>query len=128
MKEGDKKSDQEEAGWKYSPGNDASQHSPEEPEATDSKSPKTSDDKNAIKWTASEFVEHEKGLGSLAVLVLVVLVLVAGLYFFTLNIFTTCAVAVMAIIFGVAASHKPRTIEYRLDSSGLTAGNKFYPY
>jgi hypothetical protein len=82
----------------------------------------------AVEWTASEFVAHEKGAGWYVILALVALVVAAGSYLLTKDMFSTVVVLLMAAVFGIASARKPRVVSYRLDWSGLTVGRKFYPY
>lgn len=84
--------------------------------------------KTSVEWTASEYVAHEKGVAWYLVLGLGAVLVATVLYFITKDIFSGVVILVMAAIFGVAGSHKPRVIEYKLDNAGLTAGKKFYPY
>ncbi|HJQ09223.1 MAG TPA: hypothetical protein VJ836_07120 [Candidatus Saccharimonadales bacterium] len=86
------------------------------------------DEADSVSWTASEFVEHEKGTGWFALLTLVMLVGVALLYLITRDVISTVAVAILGIVIGVAAGRKPRVIPYKLDRSGLTINTRFHPY
>lgn len=81
-----------------------------------------------IEWTASEFIHHEKGtqwyliLGAGAVLV-------AGLvYLITNDLISTITIIIITAIFGFLAGRKPQVTSYRIDSSGVTLGNKSYPW
>lgn len=81
-----------------------------------------------ITWTASEFIEHNKGFGWYALLALATIVLAGLIFLLTRDKMTTTVVIVAGIIFGVYAARKPRTLNYRLDAHGLTIGEKFYDY
>jgi hypothetical protein len=114
--DGDKKTAPEpEAGWKYQ-------------SAAGGDEGVSSDAPAEVEWTASEFVAHEKGVGWYLLLATAALVIAAVIYFVSKEMFSPIVILVMALILGVAGAHKPRTIAYRLDASGLTAGKKFYPY
>lgn len=115
---------QEEAGWQYK-----SVTGVEPVRSTaDSEDASQKPSRETVEWTASEFVAHEKGFGWYALLVLATLIIAACLYFATRDAFAVAVAVIMAIIFGIAGSHKPRVIAYKLDRSGLTAGTRFYPY
>lgn len=118
MKGDDKKSDgqQEKDGWQYKTVDD---------DADDVAAPA---DNGVVEWSASEFVAHEKGFGWYAGLSVAALLAAALVYVATREIFSVAVIILMAGVLGVAGSHKPRVVEYRLDGRGLTAGKKFYPY
>jgi hypothetical protein len=83
---------------------------------------------DSISWTASEFVEHNKGFGWYLCLILAILVLSALIYALTHDKISTGAVVLAGIVLGVFAARKPRILQYRLDNGGLTIGNKSYGY
>jgi hypothetical protein len=85
-------------------------------------------DENAVTWTASEYVAHHKGFGWYLLVVLAGVVLAALVYLISRDIISTVAIVLVALIFAAAAGRKPRVLTYRLDASGLTIGDKFYPY
>lgn len=119
--DGDKKQDAkapEAAGWQYKPGSNTPAQMAAEPSVQ----------AEAIEWSASEFVAHEKGFSWYAFLALGTAVVAVVLYFVTRDLLSVIVVVVMAAILAVAGSHKPRVVTYRLDNAGLTAGKKFYPY
>jgi hypothetical protein len=86
------------------------------------------DDNGDLRWTASEFIEHQKpqgwyvsvGLGGF---------LVAGLlYFISKDIVTSVVVLIAALLFAAAGARKPRAMPYVLSRGGLQIGEKAYPY
>lgn len=83
---------------------------------------------SSVEWSASEFISHEKGFGWYAVLILGAVLVGGVLYFATRDVVSVAVVIIMAIILAIASARKPKTINYKVDESGLTAGNKFYPY
>ncbi len=126
--DGDKKDaasqPQQDAGWQYKaedPGK-AFDQGPADPEPAGT--PVT----GSVEWSASEFVAHEKGFGWYAALMLGAVLIAAGLYFITRDRVAAAVVVIMAIILAIIAARPPRTINYRVNEFGLTAGNKFYPY
>jgi hypothetical protein len=83
----------------------------------------------SVQWSASEFIAHQKTVLWYLVVTLASLALATGIYFVSgRDAFSTGAIVAIAIIFMVAASRKPRTRTYTLDSSGLTVGKHFYSY
>ena len=85
-------------------------------------------DDAGVEWSASEFVAHDKGFGWYFVLMMAAILVAAILYFVTRDVIAAVVVIVMAIVLAIIGARKPRTITYHLDSKGLTAGNRFYPY
>jgi hypothetical protein len=81
-----------------------------------------------ITWTASEYVEHQRGVGWYASLVIATVVLAAGIYLITKDYFATGTIIVLGIIVGVFAGHKPGQIDFELSDSGLRVGEKNYSY
>lgn len=128
MADGDeqqKQSAPQENNWQYKPTSGAAETSdPFTPTPMNLEEPRV----NSVEWTASEFVAHDKGFGWYAALAAIALVIAAIIYLVTRDVFAVGVVLIMATILGIAGSRKPRTITYRVDNSGLTIGNKFYPY
>lgn len=84
--------------------------------------------RSEVTWSASEFIDHYKGIGWYAALVAVVVVLDILAYFFIRDVVSIIAITAMGIIFGVVATRKPRVLEYTLNPSGLILGVAFHPY
>jgi hypothetical protein len=81
-----------------------------------------------VTWTASEFVAHHKNVGWYFMLVLAMGAASALLYLITHDAVSVVAVVILAVVFGVSAGRKPRILNYQLDRSGLTIGQRFYGY
>ncbi len=79
----------------------------------------------AIDWQASEYVHHAKGVGWLAILV-VVAVAVVGLAAWTQQWTFAVLATVMAVAFGVYGFRQPREVQYHLSSGGLQINDKTY--
>jgi len=79
-------------------------------------------------WTASEYVHHQKAAGWYIMLGLGTLGLAALIYLVTRDWITFGTIVVVAGSFGFFASRQPRTLNYRIDSSGIAIGEKLYPY
>lgn len=113
--------------WVYKPADGETQPPPSQPEPQpEAKTKDTS--ASEVTWTASEYVAHHKGFGWYALLFLGAAVFAALIYWFGRDLVPTIAIVLVAVIFAVAAARKPRVLTYRLDESGLTIGQKFYPY
>lgn len=82
----------------------------------------------AVSWTASEFVAHEKSAGWYGGLAAVAAIVAALIYLLTRDIISTVVVLVCAGAFGVLGGKKPRQLQYHLDSSGITVGSKHFTY
>jgi hypothetical protein len=127
MAEGDNQppDNQEKGTWKYQPEGSAAPVDTSPPAGGSKKAPV---DDNAIEWTASEFIAHDKGISWYLILAGLTLVVSAVLYLFTRDFVSIAAVVALAAILGVAASRKPRIVAYRIDRGGLTVGKQFHPY
>ena len=85
-------------------------------------------DPNAITWSASEFIAHEKSSGWYAALMLAAVAFAALVYLVSRDIVSVIVILVAALLLAVYGSRKPRQIEYRVDSKGLGVGNKRFNY
>lgn len=85
-------------------------------------------DQNAINWTASEFIAHEKSLGWYAALAGAAVLFAALVYLISRDFVSVGVVLVAALLLGIYGSHKPKQIEYRLDFKGITVGPKRFNY
>lgn len=81
-----------------------------------------------ISWAASEFVHHEKNNNWFMGLAAITVVVVIFTYIMTHDILTAVALIVASTLFGVMANRKPHTLQYQLTSTGVSVGDKFYPY
>ena len=115
---------QEEISWQYKPEVGSTTGALEPDDSASIEGAKDA----VVEWTASEFVAHDKGFGWYALLAVGALVVSAGLYLMTKDIFTVVVVLIMAAILGVAGARKPKVVKYRLDNSGLKVGRRLYPY
>jgi len=86
------------------------------------------DDTGAVSWSASEFVAHQKPRGWFALLGTGVLVSGALVFFVTHSILPPVTIVVLGVALGFMASRAPRTLQYRVDSSGVAIGQRFYSY
>jgi hypothetical protein len=81
-----------------------------------------------VMWTASEYIAHHKSLSWYGALGLGAFIFAGVVYLLTKDIISTGVIIIAAILFGVAAGRKPRTLDYILDMHGLSIGSKFYSY
>lgn len=83
----------------------------------------------AVEWTASEYVDHEKQKGWFFILAIITVIVSVAVYFLSSkDIVAAIAIVVVAIMFGIIASRKPRTLEYSVSPNGLQISQKHYPY
>ncbi len=85
-------------------------------------------DLQPISWTASEFIAHDKSFGWYAALAAGALALAALVYFISRDLISVSVVIIAALMLGVYGGHKPRQLEYRIDTDGLSIGKKHFGY
>ena len=85
---------------------------------------------NSVSWTASEYIAHDKTVVWYVTVTILTLIFAGLIYFFdsTNSLFSPILVVIAGIIFMVAASRKPKVLEYLIDDSGLHVGQKLYSY
>lgn len=81
-----------------------------------------------ISWMASEFIHHDKSASWYFGLIVIAGAGAAGIYFLTKDIVSSVVVVFAAFFLAYFGSHKPRQLEYRIDSKGVTVGGKFYAF
>jgi hypothetical protein len=81
-----------------------------------------------VSWSAAEFIEHPKSTGWYGLLALAALALAALDYFVTRDVVSTSVIIIAAVMFGVYASHKPRTRKYALSPQGLQIEERVYTF
>lgn len=118
MNDDKKEADSNNTGWQFKPEDDATTYRPENKPAS----------KPLVTWTASEYIEHKKGLFWYILLFLVAVVVTSLLYLFTRDVVSSAIVFILLITLAVVAARKPRVLEYNLDKAGLAVGRKFYSY
>ncbi len=97
------------------------------PEDTGGQGP-TAPGPDAVTWSASEYVAHQKGIGWFAGLVIADTVIAGLIYLITRDMTSTIVVAVAGIIFGAFAMRQPEVLEYAVDRRGIFIGPRFYAY
>lgn len=83
---------------------------------------------NGVQWTASEFIAHQKNTGWYGLLFLAAIAGSAAMYLLTRDVISTVMVVIVAVILGIFAARKPRTLDYQVDENGIHIGPKSYPY
>jgi hypothetical protein len=81
-----------------------------------------------VAWSASEYVAHDKSAAWYPLLAVCAVFVAVGVYTLTRDWVAVAVVIVVAIIFGAGAARRPRILNYKLDHSGLTIGDKHYTY
>lgn len=112
--------------WSYTSGNLLENTGPEQP--TGRNVIDSSRDNELARWTASEFVSHDKTAKWYVALGLGAVGLSAIIFLLTRQLLSVIVIVVMALLFAVYASAKPRTLDYTLTANGLLIGEKFYPF
>lgn len=77
-----------------------------------------------VRWTASEFIDHQKSSGWFMALAGAGLLLSVAVYFLTRDMFAAIIIALLAVIFGVGAARKPRILDYSIDGTGIAVGSR----
>ncbi len=107
-----------ESGWQYETSDSANTNDV----------PQTQNSFGGLKWTASEYVAHQKSTSWYAILggasVLVCLIV----YLVTRNWLSSAAILTVCVCIGVFAAREPREIPYEITSSGVKVGQRFFPY
>jgi hypothetical protein len=85
-------------------------------------------DKNQISWTASEYIDHERGGNWYFALVVSTVVLSAVSYVLFKDLFAAIIIFALGIVVAIASKRKPEQLSYNLDENGLQIGHKAYPY
>jgi len=81
----------------------------------------------SITWTASEFVYHQKNANWYLVFFALTVVVSVGVWLLTKNLITIVTIVVAAAALAMAATKKPRELEYRIDGNSLSIANKSFP-
>lgn len=84
---------------------------------------------NAISWTASEYIAHQKSGAWYAVLGVATLIFAALVYWITDgDIISVIVIVFAALVFGTYAGKKPKEQAYAISPSGITIGSKTYSF
>lgn len=114
--------------WQYQSGNLAPVNNIQESTSNNQPDLAPTSPAESIKWNASEFLHHEKPGSWYVYLSLAALVLAAGIYFATKEIFSVVVIVLIALVFGVSGAAKPKVLEYSIGPSGIQVGNKHFNF
>jgi hypothetical protein len=82
-----------------------------------------------VRWSASEFITHQKSSTWYLVLFSSAFVVAGLVYLLTHgDKITSLAIVIAAVFLGIMAARKPRVLDYEVSTSGVTIGQHFYPY
>lgn len=81
-----------------------------------------------ITWTASEFVAHEKSASWYMGLAVAAAAIAGLIYLITRDFVSVGVVLFGAFMLGVYGARQPRQLDYSIDPSGVTIGQKYYPF
>lgn len=82
----------------------------------------------AVKWTASEYVDHAKGPAWFAAMGLILFVAVAFVYLAFKDIFASVLLALAGITFGVFAGRRPQVLQYSVGDHGISIGQRTHDF
>lgn len=85
-------------------------------------------DNQAVTWTASEFIHHNKAASWYLGLGVATVLLAALIFLITRDVVSTAVIIVAGLLLGVYAARPPRQLEYRIDQRGVFIGHKHYGY
>lgn len=80
----------------------------------------------SVQWTTSG--DHFGSKSNTVGLLLVLLVITGVTYLMTKSIFSAGAIFVIGLLFGYLGTKKPHNLSYRIDDTGITIGQKHYPF
>jgi len=109
--------DHEEGGWQYKPEGSAAPVSVGATETTELRS--HGSDENAIEWTASEFIAHQKDISWYIILAAGTVLISILVYLVTHDLINVLVLLLLGAMVGVTASRPPRIVSYRLDRGGF---------
>ena len=81
-----------------------------------------------IRWTASEFVVHEKSFNWYIAFAASSIIAVAIIYFWTRDTLSVVAAIILVMLLTFAAIRKPRAVEYGVGPRGITMAQHFFAY
>ncbi|HET7320738.1 MAG TPA: hypothetical protein VFI84_04105 [Candidatus Saccharimonadales bacterium] len=133
---GDTGNEQPKPGWQFKPGDTVISGQVDDPApspAAEETEPAAvaippAGPEGSISWTASEFIAHDKSAGWYLMLGGATIALAAIIWLVTKDKISAGVVVFGAALFGIYAARKPRQLQYQLDSSGLTIGQRHFVY
>jgi hypothetical protein len=83
---------------------------------------------DVVRWSASEFIAHEKNGSWFAMLIAGAIILGIIVFIVTREWFSLVAIAVLAVAIGVFGKLSPRVLNYQIAPDGITVGEKHFGY
>ncbi len=113
--------------WQYKP--DGKSPNTDSTYSSDRSKPTQRPNKSSesVAWSASEYIEHQRGAGWYFALAAATLAISAGLYFLK-DKFAAASVIIVGVIVAFFVQRKPQQIPYELSGRGVQIGEKFYSY
>lgn len=96
--------------------------------STDNSATIISPDVDPVSWTGDEFIAHKKTTQWYTAVAAGTAGITALVYLLTKDLVAAGVVVVVAVVFAVFASRKPRQLDYSIDESGVHIGSRLYPY
>ena len=107
----------DDAKWDYKSEDGAELSDPDQPTSGQS-----------VSWTASEYIDHQRGAQWYALLVILTAMTTVVVYFITKDYVATAVMVLAGLAVGIFSVRKPQQVTYELSSSGLKIGAKAYTY
>ena len=107
-------------GWQYNP--EPVDHANSGATTGRAKAPKE------VSWTASEFIAHQKSASWYWLLALAAFLGAGVVYLFTRDEISAGMILIVALMLGIFARRKPRTLQYQIDTNGIHIGTKSYGF
>ncbi len=88
----------------------------------------TASEQGSVSWSASAFIQHERGSSWYFALFGGAVLLSAIAYVLTKDLFSVLIFIVLAVLIAFMVKRKPESVNYELRSDGVQIGPKFYQY
>jgi hypothetical protein len=84
--------------------------------------------KPSISWTASEFVDHQRGAGWYLIFFAGLIIVSVLMFKFTKDYISGVAIMIAGVILAGFARKRPRQLPYEVGGQGINIGGRLYPY
>lgn len=112
--------------WQYTSGKLTADNEPARPEEPVAEP--VDSNEVLVEWSASEFINHQKGTSWYVVLAIGAAILSAVIFFITKEYISIVVIMLMAVVLGVYGAAKPKVVKYTITPKGIGFGNTFHPY
>ncbi len=116
------------ADWEYKPDGQTKSEAPNLTTGNSRPHPKPKTITENIQWQASEYIEHQRGAGWYAALLLLTIVIGAVIWLVTKDVFAVVITALAGLALAVFSLRKPQQVTYGLGADGLSVGEKNFTY